>query len=188
MLRFVFHVALLLFTFAAMASAAELDGVAMPDKQDVFGYHFVLNGLALRTYSILRIRVYVAGLYLEHRTIDPNAILGSSQPKLLRFVFLRDVDAEDARKSWREALDRNCPAPCTLPPGSIAQFLAAIPSVHNGDVNTLLFSARGVEFFINGRSAGHIANSDFRQVILSTFIGPNPTSEEVKAGLLGARG
>ncbi len=56
------------------------------------------------------------------------------------------------------------------------------------DVNTLLFSARGVEFFINGRSAGHIANSDFRQVILSTFIGPNPTSEEVKAGLLGARG
>ena len=188
MLRFVFHVALLLLTSTAMAAAAELDGVVMPDKQDVAGYHFVLNGLALRTYSVLRVHVYVAGLYLEHRTVDPNVILGSSQPKLLRFVFVRDVDAEDARKSWREALDRNCPAPCPLPADSIARFLAAIPSVHNGDVNTLLFTVRGMEFFINGRSAGHIANPDFRQVILSTFIGPNPTSEEVKAGLLGARG
>jgi hypothetical protein len=62
----------------------------------------------------LRVHVYVAGLYLERRTPDPNAIVGSSQPKLPRFVFLRDVDAEDARKSWREALDRNCPAPCSL--------------------------------------------------------------------------
>ena len=188
LLRFVFPIALLLFTSTAMAAAAELDGVVMPDKQDVAGYHFILNGLALRTYSILRVHVYVAGLYLERRTVDPNAILGSSQPKLLRFVFVRDVDAEDARKSWREALDRNCPAPCSLPADSIARFLAAIPSVHNGDVNTLLFTGRGVEFFINGRSAGHIANPDFRQVILSTFIGPNPTSEEVKAGLLGGRG
>ena len=70
MLRFVFHVALLLLTSTAMA--AELDGIVMPDKQDVAGYHFVLNGLALRTYSVLRVHVYVAGLYLEHRTIDPS--------------------------------------------------------------------------------------------------------------------
>ena len=86
MLRFVFHVALLLFTSTAMAAAAELDGVVMPDKQDVAGYHLVLNGLGLRTYSILRVHIYVAGLYLERRTIDPNAILSSSQPKLLRFL------------------------------------------------------------------------------------------------------
>jgi hypothetical protein len=182
------HIALLLFTSTGMAAAAELDGVVMPDKQDVAGYHFVLNGVALRTYSVLRVHVYVAGLYLERPIRDPNAILGSRQPKLLRFVFLRDVDAEDARKSWREALDRNCGAPCPLPADSVARFLAAIPSVHKGDVNTLLFTGRGVEFFINGQLAGHIANADFRQVILSTFIGPNPTSEEVKAGLLGGRG
>jgi hypothetical protein len=171
-----------------MAAAAALDGVAMPDKQDVAGYHFVLNGLALRTYSILRVHIYVAGLYLERPTIDPDAILHSSQGKLLRFVFVRDVDAEDARKSWREALDRNCPAPCFLPADGVARFLAAMPSVHSGDVHTLLFTARGVEFFINGHSAGQITNPDFKQVILSTFIGPKPTSKEVKAGLLGARG
>ena len=187
MLRFVFHAAVLLFTSAAIAAAAQLDGVFMPDKQDIAGHHLVLNGLGLRTYSILRVHVYVAGLYLERRSTDPDAILRSSQPKMLRFVFLRDVDAEDARKSWREALERNCPAPCRLSADSIDRFLAAIPSVHSGDTNTLLFTVRGVEFFINGQSAGRIENPDFKQVILSTFIGPSPTSEEVKAGLLGVQ-
>jgi hypothetical protein len=186
--RLVLHTALLWFALTAMAGAAELDGVIMPDTQDVGGYHLVLNGLGLRTYSILRVHVYVAGLYLERRSADPNAILSSSQPKLLRFVFVRDVDAEDARTSWREALDRNCPAPCRLPADSVARFLAAIPSVHNGDTNTLLFTVRGVEFFINGRSVGQIANPDFKHVILSTFIGPRPTSTEVKEGLLGGPG
>ena len=100
-----FHAVVLLFALTAMTGAAELDGVVMPDTEDVAGHHLVLNGLGLRTYSILRVHVYVAGLYLERRSSDPNAILASSQPKLLRFVFLRDVDAEDARQSWREALD-----------------------------------------------------------------------------------
>jgi Chalcone isomerase-like len=89
-----FNAALLLFASTAMASAAELDGVVMPDTHDVAGYHLTLNGLALRTYSVLRVHVYVAGLYLERRSSDGDAILNSSQPKLLRFVFLRDVDAE----------------------------------------------------------------------------------------------
>jgi hypothetical protein len=188
MLRFAFQAAILLFVSTTMVAAAELDGVAMPDQQDIAGHHLVLNGLGLRTYSILRLHVYVAGLYLERRSADPNAILGSSQTKMLRFVFLRDVAAEDARKSWREALERNCPAPCRLPADNVDRFLAAIPSVHKGDTNTVLFTARGVEFLINGRLAGRVENPDFKQVILSTFIGPRPTSEEVKAGLLGAQG
>jgi hypothetical protein len=186
--RVVFHAALLVSALTAMARAAELDGVVMPDTQDVAGHHLVLNGLGLRTYSILRVHIYVAGLYLERRSADPNVILSSSQLKLLRFVFVRDVDAEDARQSWREALERNCAAPCRLPANSVARFLAAIPSIHKGDTNTLLFTARGVEFFINGRSVGQITNPDFKQVILSTFIGPRPTSAEVREGLLGGPG
>src|SRR6195952_5585746 len=114
MWKFAFQAAILFFGSATMAAAAELDGVVMPDKQDIASHHLVLNGLGLRTYSLLRVHIYVAGLYLERRSTDPNTILVSSQPKMLRFVFLHDVSAEDARNSWREALDRNCPAPCRL--------------------------------------------------------------------------
>ena len=60
LLKIAFQAVLLLF--ASVAAAAELDGVAMPDMQDVAGYHLVLNGVGLRTYSLLRVHIYVVGL------------------------------------------------------------------------------------------------------------------------------
>ena len=67
--------AFLLFTYVSAAAAVELDGVAMPEAQTVAGARLALNGLALRTYSFLRVHIYVAALYLEHRTSDAKAIL-----------------------------------------------------------------------------------------------------------------
>jgi hypothetical protein len=135
MRKMLFQAAILVWVSIALAAGAELDGITLPDRQDIAGFHLVLNGLGLRTYSILRIHVYVAGLYLEHRSDDGQAILNSKQPKLLLFAFLHDVDAMDARKSWREALERNCAVPCNVPTPSIDRFLAAVPSVRSGDAS-----------------------------------------------------
>ena len=187
MLKFIFVIALLVLA-SSTTRAAELAGVDMADRQDIGGFHLVLNGLGLRTYSILRVQIYVAGLYLERRSANGDAILNSSRPKLLHFVFLRDVDAADARKSWREGFDRNCPAPCRLPADKLDRFLAAVPSVHKGDTSTLLFTDRKVDFLLNGQLVGRVADPDFAKVILATFIGPYPTSDEVKSGLLGNSG
>jgi hypothetical protein len=184
LLKFAFYIALVVLTSSA-ATAAELDGVTLPDVQEAAGTRLVLNGLALRTYSFLRVRIYVAGLYLERRTTDADAILNSNQPKLLHFVFTRDVDADAARKSWRESFDKNCPAPCSVPPGAIERFLAGIPPMHKGDTSTFVFTAKGLDALMNGRLVGQIPNPEFMRVILATFIGTHPTSAAVKRGLLG---
>jgi Chalcone isomerase-like len=183
LLRVSFPVFLL---FAHLAAAAEVDGIGMPAAENVSGARLALNGLAVRTYSLLRVRIYVAALYLAQRSSDANAILNSKQPKLLRFAFLRDVDAEAARKSWAEAFERSCSTPCQLPAEAIDRFLAAVPSVREGETSTLLFTDRGVDFLMNGRLLGRISDHEFARVILATFIGQHPTSDEVKAGLLGA--
>ena len=60
-----------------------------------------LNGIGLRTFSVLGIRIYVAGLYLERRNSDTDTILHSQERKMLHIRFLRDVGAEDARKAWQ---------------------------------------------------------------------------------------
>jgi hypothetical protein len=143
--------AFLLFTYVSAAAAVELDGVAMPEAQTVARGRLALAGLALRTYSFLKVRIYVAALYLEHRTSDAKAILDSGQTKLLRFAFLRDVDAETARKSWAEAFEKSCPAPCHVAAESIDRFLAAVPAVRQGEIGTLLFNDRGMDFLLNGR-------------------------------------
>ena len=88
--------------------AAEVDGVTMPDTRTVDGMPMRLNGIGLRTFSILGIPVYVAGLYLERRSDNPDAILRSPERKLLDIRFLRDVDAENARKAWRDGFADKC--------------------------------------------------------------------------------
>ncbi|MCK8786637.1 chalcone isomerase family protein [Roseomonas sp. NAR14] len=172
-------------TVPLVARATMFDGMTLPDELPVAGRRLLLNGMATRTYSILRIRIYTVGLYLERRSGDADAIMGSNQVKLFRFFFAHEVEADRARQSWRQGIDRNCPAPCRLPPELVARFLAAVPTVQNGDVGDLLFTGQGVTFGLNGRSLGHTDDADFARVILSTFLGPYPTSPELKPGLLG---
>ena len=87
----------------SVAHAADRDGMSMPDMRVVNGTQMHLNGIGLRTFSVLGIRIYVAGLYLERRSDNPDAILHSPETKLLDIRFLRDVDAEDAAKHGRRA-------------------------------------------------------------------------------------
>ena len=96
------------------AHAADLEGVSMPETRVVDGAQMRPNGIGLRTFSVLSIRIYVAGLYLERRNGDPDTILHSRERKLLDIRFLRDVDAEDARKAWQESFEQNCKPPCYL--------------------------------------------------------------------------
>ena len=166
---------------------ADLDGVAMPDARMVDGTPMRLNGIGLRTFSIVGIRVYVAGLYLERRSDNAESILHSPEKKLLDIHFLRDVDAEDARNAWRDGFEQNCRAPCYLEPRDVQRFLAAVPSMHKGDATTLLFTSKGVHVTCNGRPMGEIADPHFAETILATFIGPEPPTPRLKRELLGLR-
>jgi hypothetical protein len=179
--------AIVALTTLSAARAAELEGVSMPDARMVDGAPIRLNGIGLRTFSILGIRIYVAGLYLERRSDNPDVILHSPDRKLLDIRFLRDVGAEDARKAWKDAFEQNCKAPCYLDPRDVERFLAALPSVHRGDESTLLFTTRGVAVTFNGRPMGDITDPHFAEVMLGTFIGSEPPTPRLKRELLGLR-
>jgi len=171
----------------SVARAADLAGVAMPELLVTDGTAMSLNGIGLRTYSILGIPIYVAGLYLERRSDNPDAILRSRERKLLDIRFLRDVGVEDARTAWRDAFRQNCKTPCYLDPGDVQRFLAALPSVHKGDESTLLFTAKGVVVTFNRRLLGEITDPHFAEVLLGTFIGAEPPTPRLKRELLGLR-
>jgi len=166
-------------------AAATLDGVSLPETATLGTTELRLNGIALRTYSWLRIRIYVAGLYLERPSHDAETILRSPEKKLLVVRFIHDVDAEDARKAWREGFDDNCRAPCHLAPADVARFLAAVPAMRSGDRSTLAFTPAGVSITLNGQVLGTISDPMFAHAVLATFIGPHPPTERLKRGLLG---
>ena len=186
MVRGLILAAAALVTLSA-AHAADLEGVFMPEARVVNGTQMRLNGIGLRTFSVLGVRIYVAGLYLERPNDNAEAIIHSPDTKLLDIRFLRNVDAQDARKAWQESLEQNCRAPCHLDPNDERRFLAAVPSVRRGDASTLLFTARGVHVTLNGRPLGDILDRQFAELMLATFIGPEPPTPRLKRELLGLR-
>ena len=135
-----------------------------------------LNGMGLRTYSILNVHIYVAGLYLENQSRDADRILRSEEMKVLEIRFLHAVTAEQAKKAWQDGLNENCSVPCQISPRDIERFLVAVPPMSKGDAFTLKFTARGVEVTANGRQIGTIADPKFARLMLATFIGARPAT------------
>ena len=179
-------VALMGLALLSPGRAAELDGVTLPDWQYVGSTRLLLNGIGLRTYSIFRIPIYVAGLYLVHLESDPDKILHSTDMKLLDIRFVHDVSPEMSRSAWREGFEQNCVAPCPLRPEDVERFLAAVPAQYKGDHYTILFTPAGAEFTVNGHPLASIADPVFAEEILATFIGPQPPTARLKRELLGS--
>src|ERR1700678_260058 len=80
-------------SFCLASPGIELDGIQVPATLQVDGRTLYLNGYGVRTYSILRIHVYVASLYLEHLSTDPNEIIQSPETKLLAVKFEHALSA-----------------------------------------------------------------------------------------------
>jgi hypothetical protein len=170
----------------ATAHAADLEGISMPDIRVMDGTRMRLNGMGLRTYSIFGVHIYVAGLYLERRSGNPDSILHSREKKLLDIRFLSDVDAEKARQAWQDGFASNCQPPaCDLDPRDVQRFLEAVPAIHRGDKTAMFFTPRGVEVTFNGRPLGNITDQHFAETLLATFIGPVPPTPLLKRELLG---
>jgi hypothetical protein len=169
------------------ASAAQMEGVVLPDTRVVDGTVLRLNGIGLRTWSLLGIRIYVAGLYLRDPSTDAAAILRSDEPKLLDIRFLRDVDQQHARDSWRNGLTNACQSPCTLDQHDIDLFLENVHDLHAGDEAQLLFTRKGVDVTFNGHHEGEIRDTHFAGVMLESFIGASPPTARLKRELLGQR-
>jgi len=160
----------------------------VPDHIQIQGRPLLLNGFGQRLYSFMKIPVYVAALYVQHLSTDAQAIIHSSEIKLLTIAFQHDVSAADARDAWREGFDDNCRAPCRLDPGDVSRFLSLVPSIRAGDVYVILFTPDGATVQADGRPIGSIAMRQFAEVMLATFLGPRPASLELKRDLLQRHG
>jgi hypothetical protein len=172
---------------AGPAAAATFAGVTLPDTTEVAGKRLALNGIGSRVYSIFRVNVYVAGLYLDAPSHDATAILDSLRPKLLAMVFVHAVGRDDMISVWRESFRDNCKATpsCVLPSASIARFEGMLDGVEKNDSLSFVFANGGVEIFAGQRSKGRIDDPAFGRLLLATWIGPAPPTEELKKALLG---
>ncbi len=180
----IFPLLVVMLAFGSVSRAAEIDGIRLPDIKQVDGRILRLNGYGLRAWSVLRIPIYVAGLYLEHPNRDAETIIRSSEVKLLIFRFEHEIGADRAREAWRTGLTNNCAAPCQLDSADMERFLSEIPTMHDGDSFELRFGAGVATITLNGRLLGRVEKEAFADAMLRSFLGPRPGAPEIKQALL----
>ena len=177
-------VALLLW--CAGAQAATLGGATFPDSYPVNGQNLVLNGVGLRTLTILDIRVYAAGLYLAQHSHDAQQILASTTPKVLLLQFLRSGSKEQVERQFRAGEQVNCGTGGCDPAdqSDFDRMVAAAPATKAGDTFTFIITQAGVRFYVDNNLVFQSSKADLGRLILVGFIGDRPPSEELRKSLL----
>jgi hypothetical protein len=165
----------------ATLPAATLNGVTMPDSVSVGGKTLVLNGMGLR--SRMMFKVYVAGLYLEQKASDGDAIVNADSPKRLVLHFVRDVDNETIKEAIAGAFDANAKATLRA---QIDQFTSAFESFEVGDQMTMTYvPGTGTQLNVKGNDKLTIPGHPFAKALFGIWLGANPPNADLKKGLLG---
>jgi len=109
--------------------AGSLAGVNMPDTVQVAGTTLLLNGLGLRNKS--GVKVYVAGLYVQRKSSDPNAVLTAEGPKRIVMHFLHGVSKRQMVDAFHESFRNNAADASKTMKSEVDQLLGALEPVNN---------------------------------------------------------
>jgi hypothetical protein len=169
------------------ARAATLAGVEVPDTLQVDGKPLVLNGVGLRTLTILRIKIYVAALYLPKRSTDAKAILASPGPKVVSLHYIHGGSKEQVQDRYREGEKVNCGnGGCDAAlQNDFEKLVASALPVREGDITNFVVTEKGFRVISNGRPVVSFNDSRLGNMMIEGFIGAHPPSEDLRAALLG---
>ena len=168
-----------------VAQAKECEGVSFPEQMQADGAALALNGLGLRKATILKVKVYVAALYVTRKSSDPAVVLADAPAELI-LHFVRDVGAGDITKSWDEGFEKNAKADLPALKDRIATLDGFMTDVKSGQRMVFAFKpGSGMQVSVNGVAKGTIKGDDFAKSFFSIWLGPEPPNPEIKAGLLG---
>jgi hypothetical protein len=172
---------------SCLAFSATQNDVTLPDTMKVEGADLVLNGIATRKATFLKVKVYVGGLYLEKKSSDFNELVNFKGPKHLTMHFVRDVEKKKLVEGWNEAFANahkgNASALASLKT-KIDQFNSIQPDMKEGEVMSYTFTDKGVQAEIKGQKMALIEGADFAKSLLSVWF-VNPADEQLSSGLLG---
>jgi hypothetical protein len=176
--------ALFLFASTITVSAGTLNGVTMPDAVQARGFPLVLNGMGVRTK--LGFKIYVAGLYLQQKSSDADAIVKSDAPKRILMQFTHGASKGQMADAFNDAFNDNAPDARNALKTDVDHFLGQLDTVHTGDQMMFTYiPGTGTIFLMNGGEKLTVPGLPFAQLLFSVWLGPKPPNPDLKKGLLG---
>ncbi|MFO0648282.1 MAG: chalcone isomerase family protein [Polyangiales bacterium] len=173
-------------SMASPALANECGSVRMPNQITVANTPLVLNGMGIREATVFNIDVYVAGLYVEHRSGDGNAIAAANEHRRLVLHFVRDVSRDDLTGAFTEGFRRNAGGSLGALQARINRLIGWMPAATNGMELTFTYiPGAGLRVHVGSSARGIIEGEDFARVFFSIWLGSHPPNAGLRRGLLG---
>jgi Chalcone isomerase-like len=151
------------------------------------GQTLVLNGAALRTLTVLKVRIYIVALYLPRKMRDPAAILAAPGPKVALVHYIHSGTKEQVQDRFRTGEKNNCgDGSCdkSLEP-DFERLVSAAEAVEPGDTTAFAVTSKGLQVSFNGRPFQSFGKPALGNQIINGFIGPHAPTAEFRATLLG---
>ena len=182
-----------LFIFLILSSASVskaeviIDNFSFSEETTVDAKKLFLNGTAFRKASLFNVKIWLAGLYLESKSNQSDEILSSPSVKMIRIFPLYNISASDSIKGWKVAFADNCENSCQTLSEEIKRFLLSVPEFKKKDEYVYTFSKDGVYYSLNSKEVFKSNNLAFARLLLATWIGKKPPTDEVRKGLLSLK-
>lgn len=178
------------YLLSISGQSAVLNDVKMSDNITVEAKNLILNGMGLRKVHKfgIPVKVYVAGLYLENKNRDAEALVKNDEIKKLVMHFLRPVDRDVLIDSFRASYNDGCYLDCDKKGPQFSKLAENIVSVRKDNEMAFTFYKDKIEINTNGPNAkkATVNDANLSRNMLSLFINKKkPPTEELRKGLLG---
>jgi hypothetical protein len=174
-----------LVAFSSQAFARKFADIKIPDQMKCGDKTIPLQAAALRTFTWLKVRVYVVALYSEHKFSGMDDPKISHRPACYELTFLRDVDNEDTDKAWEAQFKDSSQYPYPDLDKHIQFLKDKYGAIEGSRKHVFALLPDGVtEIWENGTKKGEIKGIEFQKNFLSIWYGKKPPSDAVKEGLL----
>jgi len=133
----------------------------------------------------------VAALYRPTATHDPQAILNSTEPQMLRLTLLRDINGKALTDALNEGLKaNNTETELAAMQETIRHFESFMKTAGegaSGDQVEIRFQEGTVSVSFKGKALGEVSDPRFATALLKVWLGTVPAQESLKQALLGLK-
>ncbi len=178
--------ATLLFSFSF--AQVKINGVTLSPKIAPAKTELVLNGGGVRTKFFMK--VYVAGLYMQQKSINPKEIIEADKPMSVRIHIISNLmTSANMATAIREGFEKSTG-------GKIEPFKKEIDltctifqsePIKVGDLFEIYYvPGIGVQCNKNGKDFKvHIKGMPFKKALFGIWFSDDPVDENLKKGMLG---
>lgn len=154
--------------------AVEIAGVTLEDTVQVGDKTLELTGIGIRTKTFLKVKVYVAGLYMESPSTDPKQIISTDEAK--RF-FIQSIGPTMKPEAIKKALWAGFDANTPDRQGDLQQKMETVTNfftepAKKGDTFGFSYEpSSGTSVTINGKEMGTISGKDIMEAVFAIWFG-----------------